>query len=252
MPKIYLAKKEYMNKLVSIALIAPLFLLAGCQKEGFFNAGKTVTQRIELNNTIADVTINSMFEITLVQDTENYALVTCGENLQPEVNLSSKENSLLLSHSIIFNWTRSYEKVKVELHLKELPSFIVHKPVLLKTKGVFKGEQFSITGRAAYAEVDVNIDASTCSIDMGWHGFGLYKISGKATEAKFYCYGSARIEAQSLETEKCKVVQSSIDNVYVTATNALEVLIEKSGNVYYTGNPTITYSTSSSGKLIKR
>ena len=241
-----------MNRLGNIILIALLILFVSCEKEGFFSAGKTVTQRVELSESITEVTIKSMFEVTLVQDTENYALVTCGKNLQPEVKLSSNGNALYLTHSITFNWTRRYEKVKVELHLKSLPSFTIHKPVLIKTQGLFTGTRFYLIDWEKYTELDVELDVETLQIDVSSENFGLYKLRGKAKTAVLYGWGSSRIEAQNMVINQCFIGQRSIDDIYVNVQDNLTVSIESSGDVYYTGNPAVTYTTTSTGRLVKR
>ncbi len=47
------------------------FVLTSCEKEAFFKAGKVVTREIEFTGKISIIEVNSILEITLVQDTIN-------------------------------------------------------------------------------------------------------------------------------------------------------------------------------------
>lgn len=206
-------------------------------KDGLFNAGEVVTREIQLSSIISSVDVNTMLEITLVQDTINKALVTCGENLQPDINIFVKNNILYLNNSIKYSWSRSYEKVKLELHLISIPRLDVWKPSHITSRDTIKTHEFFLVDWGKFTELDVTLNVDNCTIDVSVEGFGHYTVKGKSTTATFYCKGSAFFYAEELKVQNCKVFQNSIGDTYVNVLNKLTVTIQNSGKVYYYGNP---------------
>src|SRR5664279_3594772 len=99
-----------------IIYIVSLLLIVSCNK-ALFNAGDTVTQEIKIEGQFSFIDIENIFDITLINDTVNKVLVTCGENLQPYVSIKVKDGILYFDHSVKENWSRTYQKIKLEVHL---------------------------------------------------------------------------------------------------------------------------------------
>lgn len=233
----------------------PLLLLymTSCNK-ALFDAGETVTKEIRIDSVFSSIDIENIFDITLVNDTVNKVLVTCGENLQPYVSIRVNNGILYFDHSVKQNWSRSYQKIKLEVHLTFGPRIDIHEPISLKTKGVFTCNNFTFVDFWKVSEVDVNIDANFCGIYMSSDNFGYYKVKGKAQNAEIWGWGSAYVIADSLVTQNCHVLQRGMADVYVNVTGQLSVSLEFTGDVYYTGNPTsvVIEKQTSSGRLIKK
>ncbi len=233
-------------------LLLPLLYVTSCNK-ALFNAGETVTKEVRIDSVFSSIDIENMFDITLVNDTVNKVLVTCGENLQPFVSITAKNGILYFNNSAKENWSRSYQKIKLEVHLTFGPRIDIHEPISLKTKGVFTCNNFSIIDFWKISEVDVNIDANFCGIYMSSDNFGYFKIKGKAQTADIWGWGSAYVMADSLVSQNCHVLQRGMADVHVNVSGQLSVSLEFTGNVYYTGNPAeiIIENQTSTGRLIK-
>jgi hypothetical protein len=227
-------KKISLYKLFLI--ICTSIVYSSC-KDGLLNAGEVVTIEIQFSRIISRVEVNTMLEITLVQDTINKALVTCGENLQPDIDIFVKDNILYLNNSIKYSWSRSYEKVKLELHLISIPRLDVWKPSYITSRDTIKTHEFFLVDWGKFTELDVTLNVDNCAIDVSVEGFGHYTVKGKSTTATFYCKGSAFFYAEDLKIQNCTVFQNSIGDTYVNVLNKLTVTIQNSGKVYYYGNP---------------
>ncbi|HEY4787673.1 MAG TPA: DUF2807 domain-containing protein [Bacteroidales bacterium] len=223
-----------------------------CNK-ALFDAGDTTTREVNIDSAFSTINIENIFDITLVNDTLNKVLITTGENLQSYVSIEAKNGVLYLNHSVKENWSRKYQKIKLEVHLTSGPHIDIHEPISLKTKGVFKCDNFVIVDWWKVSEVDVNLDANFCGIYMSSDNFGYFKVKGKTQTADIWGWGSAYVHADSLVAQNCHVLQRGMADVYVNVTGQLSVDLEFTGDVYYTGNPTevIIEKQTSSGRLIK-
>ncbi|MHC1703058.1 MAG: DUF2807 domain-containing protein [Tenuifilaceae bacterium] len=228
-----------MRKVINkyLFFLAITFVFTSCEKEAFFKAGKVVTQEIDLTGKISIIEVNSILEITLVQDTVNKVLVTCGENLQPEMDIYLKDEILHLNNSIKYNWTRNYDKIKIDLHLISIPQLNIRKPSFITTRDTFKTNEFFLIDWGRFTEVDVTLDVNNCAIDVSGDDFGCYKVKGKSVSATFNGYGSSFFYAEELKVQNCIVKQLSIGDIYVNVSNKLTVTIETTGRVFYYGNP---------------
>jgi hypothetical protein len=241
------------SKGLPILILLPMLTLFPSCDKALFDAGKTVTKEVKIDQPFSFINIQSIFDIIIVQDTINKVLVTCGENLQPAVLIDVKDGILTLKSSAGNNWSRVYKKINLEVHLSSFPRIDIHQPVNLKTKGIFKGDNFTLIDFGKVSEVDVSLDVNFCSITMSSDNSGYFKVKGKAQTADIWGWGSAYVLADSLIAQNCHVLHRGMADVYVNVTGKLSVDIEFTGNVYYTGNPSeiVIEKQLSSGKLIK-
>lgn len=218
-------------------IIALLLTFISCEKGAFFNAGEIVSREVLLQENISTIEANTMSEITLVQDTVNKAIITCGANLQPDIDIYVKEDILHINNTIKYSWSRSYEKIKLELHLISIPLINVRMPTYITTRDTFKANDFFLVDWGTFTELDVTLDVKNCAIDVSSDEFGHFTVKGKAINARFNGLGSSFIYADGLQAQNCTVNQLSIGDIYVNVSNELTVMIESTGRVFYYGNP---------------
>lgn len=245
-----------MNKFSPIKVFISVLLiihLISCEKNALFNAGDIVSKEIALQDRISAIEVNSMLDITLVQDSINKAIVTCGENLMSDIEIFVEDGVLHLDNSIKYNWSRNYHKIKLELHLISIPQLNIRKPVYISTRDTFRTKEFFLIDWGKFTELDVTLNVSGCWIDCNPDDFGHYTIRGKAVNATIYSKGSAFIYAKDLIVKNCIVKQLGIGNIYINVTDELRASIFSSGNIYYRGNPTtvMVENRTSNGRLIQ-
>jgi len=118
----------------------------------------------------------------------------------------------------------------------------------MKIAGKLQAESLSLalTGKGEIAGDSVYCQSITSKVS----GKGRITIKGKTTETKNSIIGNGTIDQIEMQAKSasCKITGSG--NIYVYATESLNVNITGSGNVTYKGNPKISQSITGSGKII--
>lgn len=227
-------------------------MLLSC-KDGLFDSGPTITREVEITGTFSTINFKNMFDVVLVQDTMDKVLVTCGKKLQSYVSIGVMDGILNCDQDTKYNWSRKYEKIKLEIHFIALSEISIHEPVNIKNKGILNGPTFTLVDYGKFSEVELTVDLGICGIYMTSDNFGYFKIKGKCGFADIWGWGSSLVRADSLAAVNCNVLQRGIGSVYVNVSNELTVSLEYSGNVYYTNTPAsiVIKEQKSTGQLIK-
>jgi hypothetical protein len=234
-----------------IILTLTIFCFTQCKDE-FLNSGDTVTKEFRITEPFNNIEITADFDIELVQDTVNKAIVTCGENLMNDVHVTAENNNLTLAHDAKYNWSRDYSKIQVKLHLKSISYINVRKPCHIFTTDTFKTDNFYFVDWGKFTEMDVCLDVYNMQIAMSSDNFGRYTLKGKAVNVLLWQWGSAFILADSMKIQNCNVVHKSAGDVYVNVAKELQVSLKSVGNVYCSSKPDTVIITEqlSTGKLI--
>jgi hypothetical protein len=234
-------------------LTAAYFFFSSCDRNALFDSGKTTTREIIIQHPISAFNVHSIFDISLVQDTMNKVLVTCGENLQSFVDIYSKGDSVFLEQHTKDNWSRNYEKIKLEIHINQSFYINIWAPVNLSTSGMLNIENFTVLDWGIFSELNVDLNVNSCTIVNSPEHFGLFKARGKSNSTFLWNRGSCKFFMDSLVNQSCYVKQGGWGGMYVNVKDNLTVSLEFTGNVFYTGEPSqiIIEKQSSTGRLIK-
>lgn len=87
------------------------------------------------------------------------------------------------------------------------------------------------------------------AIDTDMSGSGLIELSGDLVEAEFSLNSSGRIDALDLMASDVDASNSGSGDIYLWATEFLDVTISGSGDIIYQGNPQLNIRISGSGNL---
>jgi hypothetical protein len=246
-------KTEVWN-LKLLAIVLSLFMTFGFYScdNALFDSGETTTKEIVFAKKITDYEAESIFDITLVQDTVSKVLVTCGENLHQFVDITLKNDTLHLKHHTKQNWSRKYEKIKLELHINNSFRMNIHEPINLTTKGTLHLEEFRVIDWDILSEIDVDIDVNICELSNAPEHFGSIKAQGKSNYLQMYNGGSCLFHLENLETKTCYIWQFGNGDIFVHVTNYLYADLRSTGNIYYKGNPSniVIANQLSTGTLI--
>lgn len=241
MLKNFKIRKLGMNKgSVGLKICFALFLcfvLQACDK-ALFDAGPETEFAIDIKEPFTMLDFKNIFDVTLVQDTVNKVIVSCGANLQTKVDVKVVDNVLCFDNSVKDIWSREYKHIKLEVHLVKSPSIKIHAPILLRNRGVISGNTFWLCDYDKFSDVNLTLNVKTCSIYMTSDNFGVFTVKGKAEKSDLWGWGSAVVHADSLLTQTCHVKHRGFGQVYVNVTNKLAVSLEFTGNVYCTSKPT--------------
>ena len=227
------------------------FFLNSCDDSALFDSGKTVTKEIALTENFTTIEVKELFDIKLVNDTENKAILTCGENLLPGIKIYVENESLYLDQDLKYKWSRNYDKIKLELHLISASYINVHKPCHIFTTDTFKSSNFILVDWGKFTDLDVLLDVAYTSIQVSSDNYGIYRLHGKTQDADFVGRGSIFVYAGDMEIRNCNVDTKSIGDFYLEVSKSLNATITSSGNIYYKGNPVIVNDLKSTGKVIR-
>lgn len=227
-------------------------VLSGCDLLDNFGDAKIESRRFNINSSIEHIKVYNTFDITLVQDNSSFAVITCGEDIQSKVEIRVEDNVLIVDHNVNNRWLRGYEKIRIELHFPSVPVINVYKPCKIESLDTLKTDVFYLVDWGNFTDCRVCIDVNLFCIHSSGDSFGSYVVDGKALKSEIYCRGSANYTLNNFYTDSCFLSQESIMDIHLNVNNYLDVLIKSTGNVYYTGEPTINLIRKGEGNLIRQ
>ncbi len=232
-----------------VIFIIMLFLGMGCEKSPFFNAGEETSFLIELED-FSILEIHDIFEITLHNSEENYLKVHTGENLLSKLNIYVEDGKLFLKDGNKYNWSRNYDKIRIDLYTSDLSRINIRSSVSIHTQSVFKTELLSIVDFEKYSEIDMELEVNSFSIFVSSDNAGMYTFKGSAASASIRPWGSCFIYADELKISRASVRHSSIGDVHLFVTEQLKVSMDEKGRLFYKGNPEVVIENQTRGTII--
>ena len=224
-----------------ILLIVFSIVITGCFKDAPWDAGPEKTRKIGLDN-YHTVELNGIFDILLVQDTLNYFSITCGNNLFPDFSYFQNEGVLHLSQVSGMGLTRNYKHTFLELHFKSLSAIQINNSVKIDTKLTIQSPGFSIQDNGHLSELNLKIDCIDFNLVVSDLNFGIFKISGTATNSYLMLKGSAHFRTENLVSDSCYIDHAGIGDCYVGTKRILAGTISRKGSLFYRYDPYLKVS----------
>jgi hypothetical protein len=243
-----------LKKLQTYYLLIAFCMLMGLQAcdKALFDSGPETSKEVIINEPFTSINFKNIFDVTMVQDTVNKVIFTCGENLLPKVSAEVINQQLTFDHTEKDNWSREYKHIKAEVHVTTSPTIHVNAPINLRNADTLKGNTFWLCDYGKFSDINVTVNVKSCSVFMTSDNFGTFTVKGKAGNANLWGWGSAVVHADSLISQTCLVKHRGFGDVYVNVLNQLNVSLEFTGNVYCVTNPTkvVIEKKTSSGELL--
>lgn len=232
-------KRNMKNKI--LFGIASIFFLVACKKENlgdcFKSAGKT-------NAVFHDVTgftcieTNDKINFYLTQENDYSVKVVAGANLQNLIKTELDGETLRVVNHNKCNIVRGY-KHTIDVYISApYYKYILHKGVgEVKSRNQITQDQITVRIENSGA---VNLDINTDTFQGSVHGNGDLYLSGTTNKLLWNYYGTNYAYLSELKVNSYVYLESnSIGHAYVNApeNGLMDVVIGKSGNVYYSGQP---------------
>ncbi len=226
-----------------LVLILCLLTLGGCDNPNapdfFKSIGSEVTDTIFFEDFVTLYNIDDAFDISLVKDTVDYAVITCGENLIDKVKPTCTEtHAISFTNENEYRIVRNYEGVpKAELHYTNSGlNIYLNSSCKVHSEDSVDVHRLVFTDRTGDLDIITNAKDFRLSV---WMGGGTFKIRGRSES--FHCEPrySAIIAASQLLVKKAYIDNYSTGNVYVNPTDSLTAQIFWTGDIIYSGNPGI-------------
>jgi len=219
-------------KIIYIVLISLFF--TSCQ-ELLFNDAE-ITRDISLEQFHA-VKISGIYDIVFIQD-GTHRLVISGKN---NVNAFSAEvinDTLFLDDNkgITLNTGRN----RIELHLTDLYYIVTYDPVNFSTIGSIRTTDLLFEAIGEISEGKMTVECNNLIVVNSANTLGYMIFNGSSENCTFFIRYGGAVFADSLFCRNAEVTTESVGDVFVNASETLDVSLLGPGNVYYYGNPVVT------------
>jgi hypothetical protein len=237
-----------------ILILLLMLVLAACSKDPgdcFRSTGTIITETRALDD-FRNIIIKDNIDVELVSTSGSpKAEITAGENLMAGIITIVSDNRLEIANQNSCNWTRSFEKpLKIKLHYTRIDS-IEYRSVgnvtcldTLRTDTLWLG----INEGAGSLNLLIKTKLSFINHQFGTADVHLYGIS-QINYIYQASYGP--VIADSLITRFNYLENRGTNHCWVNAEVQLGVTISGPGNVYYRGNPEVSFVRNGTGNLIK-
>ncbi|WP_372751228.1 GIN domain-containing protein [Labilibaculum sp.] len=205
----------------------------------FEDEGEYTEQKVDLSG-VTSIQNDNTFEITLIEDDEEYLLLKGGENKLAKVSIEIDDNQAVIDHSQDNNIT-NLDLIEAEFHLKNLQTISVNAPADFTSNEELSGNRLNINITSLSELVEMNLNLQYDSLYFHAYGStaGGYEFSGSCPTASYVLNGIINIKASTLESNQVILAQNGTGEVHVWANTLLIANIYSSGDIYYTGNPEI-------------
>ncbi|MBC6989148.1 DUF2807 domain-containing protein [Hymenobacter sp. BT491] len=239
---------------MTMLLVAGAGLFSACQKDHagdcFKSTGRIVTERRALAPFRQIVAYDNV-DVILVPDTETYAEVRAGKNLQEDIELQVKGNQLIIHNTSRCNWVRRYNTPReVTLHTLKLTDLFLYGQGNIRTASNLRADTLfcHLVGSGDY---DLDVTSRYLWFDM--YELGDFALRGQAEEAHIIVGGSGTLNAHNLPIQRCYIQlnKQSSGDAHITATSQLIGTHAGTGTLYYTSAASTDIKISGTGTSTK-
>jgi len=221
-----------MHKVKFILLI---ILFSSCESD-LFNNSETVVVEKEISD-FNTIICNDIFDIVLTQDTICRVFIEGESDIVSKINISVKNDSLLLDNSNSFRWLGSYDRIVINISVKDLHNLKLEAPCNVKSINSIETYYLSIIAKADMSDINISMNTDNFYFVNSATSGGNFVFSGNTINLAFWIRGSGKISTEDLNCKSADIISSTIADSYISVENNLKVKIEKDGKVYYKGNP---------------
>ncbi len=233
-----------MKKLFIYLLLTSLFIIS-CKKI-FFNEDEG-TRTLFLNDFHA-VKIYGIYDLVLIQDSANN-LVINGSNDIGSIDAIIKNDTLIIDNHK--GMSLNTEKNRITLHFSNLNFMVSYDPINVSNIDTLKADHFVYHAIGEISEVNLVVDCSYFQIASSANTLGYFYLSGQSDGCIFFNRYGCSMFAESLLCRNAEIINESVGDVYVNASEKIKVYIWGPGNIYYHGSPDIEIlENKGEGKII--
>lgn len=240
-----------MKKLIKVSLVLALAaILSACNKKDLeidacaIDQSKVVTQQLNIAP-FEKIRISGDFDVQFVQDPKQNVIVTLESNLIDNLNKSVINKEWKLE---FVNCENKKTDIPVIISVPDLKAIDISNASSAKSLNEFKLTEVLIS---THGNGSIIMDISGETVTVLADGPGNITLSGKANQLNANSLGSGTgyLHLKNFLVPKASVNIKGAALSEVSVTDKLDVNIEGSGKVFYTGNPVVTSNISGSGSV---
>lgn len=237
-----------------IVLFGFTILLSGCAKEKWddcFTSTGPITEQLRTVGNFSEIRLYDRVNLVLEERSTGTLIVEAGRNLLGQIETDVSDGVLTIRNDNTCNWVRSFRpKITIKVSADQVARLeLMGTGEVLSTATVHRSV-FSVEQHKAQGSAVIALDVDTCYV--GSHsGAGSITCTGSAAVAYLFSGIMGPIDAMGLDAGEVHLNNSGVADMRCHASSSLGVEIYGVGDVYYSGNPTITSNLQGSGQLIK-
>jgi hypothetical protein len=231
-----------------------IFLVAGCNKEDAWDIVKTRGEHVVEQKAVSafnTITVKNGINVVFSHGDNYTATVESWKNLMPKIRLTvENDGEFVIEDANKYNFMRSRDNMSTA-HLTiagELNNINFSGNGDLTTKDTIVTSGLSIISIGS-GNIDMKVKAEGIYIGTNHENVALITIRGKCYNVGITNWGYSPIDLSDLKTSHAYIAQRGFGNVFINASESVNVIFYSGvGNVYYTGNPSITFDREAKGK----
>ncbi len=233
-------------KSIFIFLVLASFFFISCQKI-FFNEDES-TRQLFFEDFHA-VKISGIYNIVLIQDSTNRLVIT-GKNDINSIDAVIDDDTLIIDNHKKMSFNPN--KNRLALHFSNLEYMVSYDPVNVSNTDTIKADKFVYDAIGEIAEVRLVVDCNYFQVFNSANTLGYFYFNGKTNNCMFFNRYGCSIFADNLSCKNAEIVNESVGDVYINASENIKAFILGPGNIYYYGLPVIEIAEKrGDGKIIR-
>ncbi len=235
------------------------YLLIGCEKfpgeDCLKSTGETTVEHRTLQP-YEHISLEDNINLILTQGDEFTAMVRAGENLIGSIITEVNDHVLTVKNDNKCNWVRDFDKdIDVYLTVSNLCSITYRSSGMILSTNTILSDSLNIAVWDGTGTIDLDIQTRVSVLSIHY-GSVDYHIRGHSNVCYIYAGSYGPFFCEDLETTFLFMNNCGSNDCYVYCIGELEVQIQYTGSIYYTGKqyaplPYLAKSEiTGSGKLI--
>jgi hypothetical protein len=227
----------------SLFIFSSVFVvgLSSCKKSEDRTCYKSTGEQTKIDIPLDSVHTFKLYKnikYRIFQDTLRKVVVKGGQNVVNFIDVENENGIVSIHNKNKCNFLRKSEDyIEVEIHYPYLKRFYAEPSDSVIFENTITADSLMIElregGGSAYLDVDVNFFAINVS-----YGTADYTLSGKANNAEVKIQNNGFADALKFNAGYLFVYNNSTNDLRIDLTNSdAYVVIEGTGDIYYSGNP---------------
>lgn len=230
--------KKHTPILILFALISSCTYISDLKRTGDV---KTITQGWDGNGNIE---IWAPCRLLLINSANSRIEISGMDFIVDGYDLVQSEGSLVIEHNNP-NGLQENKIADITIYAPTFKKITANSPCKIVNMDTlrFTNLEFVVNGKGIYTTSDLTLKGNNFHLSVyGGINKSRHNLTGEVTNAHYHIQGGTDIDALNLQTLNTTIVQKSYGHCYINCTHELNVTTYSTGNVYYSGNPTVTFT----------
>jgi hypothetical protein len=237
------------NSILFLTFFAFIIYFSGCKKD---NNDDCIVGNGDLKQETRDVgnfnKINATgaFNISFSQTNSAQVDLFGDSNILPIISTTVSQGNLSIT-TLDDNCYSSQNMIEVTATSPQFDGITLEGAGKIEAHNITTDQLRFETNGSATINSSFTADLITVTIS----GSGDAQLTGNAEHGGFEISGAGSIQASTLNVDICTITIEGAGDISIHVNNEMTVVINGSGNVYYTGDPDINSQINGTGQLIK-